>query len=182
MRKYLWIVLLLSGLACNVSKTLLGADFHQLEVDMEVYPLADGSYYSGVVWIEEDLMLVSYALPEQRGYNAQLWTMNSQGQEMQLLDLPVSRENCYNVVYFSPHILPDGRLDATEGTGEYFLSTLLNYDPYAAAKPIALGGTWNADKLYLGSQGNPWGQYDRLSIYLDTVSGGITARAVRQCR
>jgi hypothetical protein len=72
-------------------------------------------------------------------------------------------------------ILPDGRIDATEGAGEYFMSTLLNYDPYAAAKPMALGGTWNADKLYLGSQGNSWGQYDRLSIYLDTVSGGISS-------
>jgi hypothetical protein len=72
-------------------------------------------------------------------------------------------------------ILPDGWLDAADGTGEYFLTTLLNYDPYAAAKPAVLGGTWSADKLYLGSLGSPWGQYDRLSIYLDTQVGGISS-------
>jgi hypothetical protein len=69
-------------------------------------------------------------------------------------------------------ILPDGHLDLAGG--EYPEGTLLNYDPYAAIKPVALWGTWNADELYLGLLGNPWGQYDRLAVYLDTGDGGIT--------
>ncbi len=79
---------------------------------------------------------------------------------------PVNRSRTPSV------ILPDGWLD-TAG-GEYPDGTLLNYDPYAAAKPAALWGTWNADELYLGFTGNPWWEYDRLSIYLDTQPGGIT--------
>jgi hypothetical protein len=70
-------------------------------------------------------------------------------------------------------ILPDGWLDVTGG--EYPAGTLLNYDPYAAAKPAALFGTWDADKIYLGLPGSPWGQYERLSIYLDTEEGGTTS-------
>jgi hypothetical protein len=70
-------------------------------------------------------------------------------------------------------ILPDGWLDVAGG--EYPTGTLLNYDPYAAAKPAALFGTWDADKIYLGFPGSPWGQYERLSIYLDTTVGGISS-------
>lgn len=68
-------------------------------------------------------------------------------------------------------ILPDGRLDVDGG--EYPTSTRLNYDPYAAAKPAEFLGTWDAENLYLGLRGNPWGESERLSIYLDTGLGGL---------
>jgi hypothetical protein len=70
-------------------------------------------------------------------------------------------------------ILPDGWLDISGG--EYPAGNLLNYDPYAAAKPAALFGTWDGEKIYLGLPGSPWGEYDRLSIYLDTALGGISS-------
>jgi glycosylphosphatidylinositol phospholipase D len=70
-------------------------------------------------------------------------------------------------------ILPDGWLDVAGG--EYPEGTLLNYDPYAAAKPAALYGTWDGYNIYLGLPGNPWGEVEHLSIYLDTVAGGTTS-------
>ncbi len=70
-------------------------------------------------------------------------------------------------------ILPDGRLDVAGG--EYPTGTRLNYDPYAAVKPAEFLGTWDAQKLYLGLRGNPWGENERLSIYLDTGPGGLSS-------
>jgi hypothetical protein len=67
----------------------------------------------------------------------------------------------------------DGQLDPAGG--EYPNGTLLNYDPYAAVKPAALWGTWDSNNLYLGFQGNPWGPNDRLTLYLDTRSGGLNS-------
>jgi hypothetical protein len=79
---------------------------------------------------------------------------------------PVNRSTTPSV------ILPDGWLDIDGG--EYPDGTLLNYDPYAAIKPAALWGTWNADELYLGFAGSSWGEHDYLSVYLDTQPGGIS--------
>jgi hypothetical protein len=79
---------------------------------------------------------------------------------------PVNRSTTPSV------ILPDGRLDIAGG--EYPDGTLLNYDPFAAVEPTALWGTWDADDLYLGFAGNPWWEYDQMSVYLDTQPGGIT--------
>ena len=69
-------------------------------------------------------------------------------------------------------ILADGYLDF--GGSEYPAGTLLNYDPYAAIKPAALWGTWNASQLLLGFPGHPWGTENKLAFYLDTKSGGLT--------
>jgi hypothetical protein len=69
-------------------------------------------------------------------------------------------------------ILPDGQLSFT--AGEYPTGTLLNYDPYAATKPAALWGTWDADFLYLGYPSYGWGPEKLLVIYLDTAPDGVT--------
>lgn len=65
--------------------------------------------------------------------------------------------------------LPDGRIDV----GEYPNGALLNYDPYAASKPAALWGTWDAGKLYLGMSGHDWSEKTPLALYFDTQAGGI---------
>jgi len=70
-------------------------------------------------------------------------------------------------------IFADGYLD--RAGGEYPASTLLNYDPYAAHKPAALWGTWNAKNIYLGFPGNRWNEESRLVFYLDTKEGGLNS-------
>ena len=70
-------------------------------------------------------------------------------------------------------ILADGYLDFAGG--EYPAGTLLNYDPYAALKPAALWGTWDADRLYLAYPGQAWGTDSVLAIYLDTRDGGLSS-------
>lgn len=56
-------------------------------------------------------------------------------------------------------------------TGEYPISTYLNYDPYALGKP-ALYGTWRSDTLYLAHNHADWDSGRGLAIYLDSRSGG----------
>lgn len=70
-------------------------------------------------------------------------------------------------------ILADGVMDAAGG--EYPAGTLLNYDPYAAIKPAALWGVWDSSQFYLGFPGHPWGTENKLALYLDTKSGGVSA-------
>jgi hypothetical protein len=67
--------------------------------------------------------------------------------------------------------LPDGSI----GEGEYPNGALLNYDPYAAFKPAALWGTWDATRLYLGMSGHDWSEKTPLALYFDTRSGGINS-------
>ncbi|MBX3000370.1 MAG: VCBS repeat-containing protein [Caldilineaceae bacterium] len=69
-------------------------------------------------------------------------------------------------------LLVDGVMDMLDG--EYPAGTLLNYDPYAAIKPAALWGTWNASQISLGFPGNAWGTANKLAFYLDTKNGGLT--------
>jgi hypothetical protein len=68
-------------------------------------------------------------------------------------------------------ILADGYLDFAGG--EYPSGTLLNYDPYAAFKPAALWGTWDAGRLHLAYPGQAWGTDSLLAVYLDTRAGGL---------
>ena len=70
-------------------------------------------------------------------------------------------------------IMADGYLDFAGN--EYPTGTLLNYDPYAEIKPAALWGTWTASQLFLGFPGAPWGSENKLVLYFDTKSGGLTS-------
>ncbi len=108
---------------------------------------------------------VSRLLNQPGGYYAHLRVRDGAGNEAIAHSgpFPVNRTLTPSV------ILPDGRLDADE----YANGALLNYDPYAAFKPAALWGTWDATKLYLGMSGHDWSEQTPLALYFDTRSGGL---------